>query len=339
MRVRLEAWWTGFRFRHLVLELLIALSLAFLIWLYTHSRDQNSLDHVQIPVQVQLAPAQRDLYVLENAGPQKVSVSFSGPSMRIRELRRKLQRGLVQATLPLTVPEDRLGDTTFADTLRIDTEHIPVPPGISAELTDESPIVAVAAHRLTERVLPIKLDYTGDARVTEVQVEPSTVLVRGPKQVLDRTQTLKTQPYALAAPVDSAAETVVRSQVTLVSELEGRTIQTSPRVVNFHCKVQPRQKIYQLSDVPIHFLCPAQFPWKPRFANDKAGKVTLRVLGPASDEAPPVLAFVDLTVGQPFRGRNLEPLRLQLPKDFSLVQANPPVIAFELEELTIAADQ
>ena len=42
---------------------------------------------------------------------------------------------------------------------------------------------------------------------------------------------------------------------------------------------------------------------------------------------------IDLTGSQLFRGRNLEPLRLQLPKDFTLVESSPPVVAFYLDEL------
>ncbi|MBI3409534.1 MAG: hypothetical protein HY040_14435 [Planctomycetes bacterium] len=337
MRPWFQAWWTTFRFRHLVLELLVALSLAFLVWLYTHSRDQNSIDHVQVPVQIQLNPSQRDQYFLETTGTQKVSVSFSGPSMRIRDIRRKLQRGMVQANLTLLIPEERLNEAVFSDTLRVEAEHIAVPPGILAEITDDTPTITVSAHRLTERLLPVKLDYTGEVRVTQMQVEPAAVLVRGPKQVLDHAQALNSRPYALASPTDGATETEIRGQATLASELEGRAIQATPRAVNFRCKVQPRQKIYHLRDVPIHFLCPAQFPWKPRFADERAGKVELRLLGPASEETPPVLAFIDLTASQPFRGRNLEALRLQLPKDFTLVQAAPQVIAFYLDELTVSA--
>src|SRR5438034_3530301 len=123
MRPWFQAWWTSFRFRNIVLEMLIAVSLAFLIWLYTHSRSQNSVDHVQIPVQIQLAPSQRDQYILETPGPQKIDVSFSGPSMRVRELRRKIQRGVVQASLTLTVPEERLNESTFSEILRVEPDH------------------------------------------------------------------------------------------------------------------------------------------------------------------------------------------------------------------------
>jgi hypothetical protein len=45
-----------------------------------------------------------------------------------------------------------------------------------------------------------------------------------------------------------------------------------------------------------------------------------------------VIAFVDLTRGNLARGRNLEPLRLQLPKDFQLAQPAAPLVSFYLDD-------
>ena len=75
----------------------------------------------------------------------------------------------------------------------------------------------------------------------------------------------------------------------------------------------------------------------PRFADDQHGRTTLRLIGPTGEESPPVLAYVDLTKGTFGRGRNLEPLRLQLPKDFQLADNTPALVAFELEEMDRAA--
>ena len=57
---------------------LVALSLAFLVWLYVRSRDQEMLDNVPIPVQIALAPGLDDYYELEVLGPSQVPVSFTG---------------------------------------------------------------------------------------------------------------------------------------------------------------------------------------------------------------------------------------------------------------------
>lgn len=341
MRAWFRAWWTTFRFRYTirytVLEMLVALSLAFLVWLYTHSRAQDAIDRVQVPVQVQLAPQQRDLFLLESGSSPTVTVSFTGPSSRIRELRRKLQRGLVQASINLSISEERLSEDTFTERIPVEPSHLDVPAGVLTDLSEDRSSIMVTVHRVAEKQLPVKLDYSGEVRATQVKLEPATVLVRGPKHVLDRMQVIHTQPYALTVPGDASADGMVRGQVALAAELDGRVVKSTPHQVSFRCKVQPRQRIYDLVDVPVHFLCPPQFAWRARFLDDKAGKVRLRLLGPAGEEPPPVLAFVDLTGSQLFRGRNLEPLRLQLPKDFTLVESAPQVISFYLDELERAA--
>ena len=335
MLSKIKARWTNLRSRHVVLELLVSACLAFLVWLYTYSRAQHTMDHVHIPVQIVLPVAQRDQYVLEVQGQPRVTVSFSGPNSRLRELRKKIQRGGVQATVNLKVAEEKLNEAMFCEIVRVRPADIHVPAGVMPEVLEEGNNFTVTFHRLVERTLPVRLDYAGEARVSQIKVEPATVRVRGPKSVLDRTAFVPTQPYALPLSPDGGGpqDALLKDQVTLVTEVEGRPVQASPNVVQFRARVEPRQKIYELTDVPVHFLSPAGFPWKARFLNEFGGKVSLRVLGPASEEAPPVTAYVDLSAGSYARGRNLEPLRVQLPKDFQLVQPATPLIAFYLEEL------
>lgn len=329
-----STWRAAFRFRHVLLEAVVSLSLAFLVWLYTHSRARESTDYLQIPVQVQLGPGQRDLFAVETGGQGRISISFTGPTSRVRELRRRIQRGAFQVTKTVTVPEDKQNENMYCDVLRIDEDDVPAPVGIKAEIADEGHTIPVTIHRLTERMLPVRLDVTGEVRVAQVKVEPPTVLVRGPKVVLDRVSFIPTQPCSLHADVEpgTGADAVVRDQIALVTELEGRPIRTNPRNVAYRCKVYPKQKLYELRDVPVHFLCPENFAFRPRFLNERPSKIALTVLGPASEVPPPVLAFVDLTSGNFARGRNLEPVRLQLPKDFQLVQTTAPVVAFYLDE-------
>jgi hypothetical protein len=330
---------TRIRFRQIVLELLVSVCLACLVWVYIHNRARNSIDHAAIPVQVQLAANQRDQFVLEIPESRTVMVSFTGPHARIRDIRRKLQRGLIKANLTLTVPEEKKTEAMFNETLHVDEDAIAVPVGVKVEIAEES--IAVTVHRLTERTLPVKLESTGDALVSQIKIEPASVLVRGPKTVLDRAAFLPTQPYAVQASAGTQVpgEANVRDQVALVTELDGRPIQTNPASVQFRCRAVPKQKIYELADVPIHFLCPKESPWRPRFAGDRESRVTLKLIGPATEQTPPVLAFVDLSSGNLARGRNLEPLRLQLPKDFQLVQPTTSLVTFYLDEIDRATDK
>src|SRR5258707_3958568 len=95
------------------LSALVALSLAFLVWLYARSRDQETLDNIPIPVRITLAPAHVSHYDLEVSGPAQVPVSFTGPPGRIRELRSLLQRSEMHADYTLTIPESRLDVCTY----------------------------------------------------------------------------------------------------------------------------------------------------------------------------------------------------------------------------------
>ena len=90
------------------------------------------------------------------------------------------------------------------------------------------------------------------------------------------------------------------------------------------------RKQYELTDVPVQFLCPANFYLRPKFIDERAGKVSLRLMGPVQDEPPRVFAFIDLSKGKFVSGLNQEPLQLQLPRDFQLAQEAPRVVAFEL---------
>jgi hypothetical protein len=181
----------------------------------------------------------------------------------------------------------------------------------------------------------VKLEHSGETRVTQIKIEPASVMVRGPKAVLDQASFIPTQPYAVQinAQTQGGLDANVRDQVALVTALEGRPIETNPATVQFRLRAVPKQKLYELVDVPIHFLFPKNSPWKAHFATEKDARVTLKLTGPVTEQTPPVLAFIDLTTGNLARGRNLEPLRLQLPKDFQLAQPTAPLVPFYLEEI------
>ncbi|MCS6852851.1 MAG: hypothetical protein NZ700_16960 [Gemmataceae bacterium] len=304
----------------------VAVTLAFLVWLYARSRDQEMLDNVPIPVSISLASGQADTYDLEVTGPSQVVASFSGPPSRMRELRSALQRGELSVRITLTVPEERQGEIRYLDTVRIDASDIHPPPGVQAHVVEGRNAIPVTLRKIVERRLPVRLDNISEERVGQVTLEPASVVVRGPQEILDRVRAVPTQPYSLPlrSEGDALQEVVSAGQVPLVKELEGRPIRTQPGSVAVQVTLRPRQKIYELTDVPVQFLCPANFPLRPQWEGERAGKISLKVIGPVTSEPPAVLAFIDLTSGKYEAALYAdEPLRLQLPKDFQLAQ-NPP---------------
>jgi hypothetical protein len=318
---------------NLLLKGLVALSLAFLCWLYARSRHQESLDDILIPVHVSVVEEDEGRHDVEIAGTNRVLVSFGGPPSCMRELRSQVQRGVVQIKCPLAVPEDKQNESSYRTTMRILAGDVPVPPGVSVTLCEGHDTVPVTVHKIVERPMPVRLETVGEGHISQVKAEPATVLVRGPQDVLDQLRAVPTQPYPLPPAPETAAsnESQLRSELSLVKEINGRPIQCSPASVAFRFRLHPRQRTYELADLPIFFLCPPNYPWKPKFASPEAGKVTVRVTGPASDDSPQVQAFVDLTQGDFEPGRNKEPLRLQLPRDFQPASEGQQLVTFTLE--------
>jgi hypothetical protein len=324
-----------YRLRTGLLKVVVALSLAFLVWLYARSRHQETLDDVLIAVHVALAESNQGHFDLEISGNSRVLVSFAGPPSCIHELRSLLQRGAVQVNCTLTVPEERQIDSSYRETVRVEAGDVPVPPGVTVCVIEGRNTVPVTVHRIVERRLPVRLESVGEAHISQVKIEPATVLVRGPQDLLDQVRALPTQVYALPAAPETvpAAESMVRGEIGLVKEFDGRAIQCNPAMVTFRCRIHPRQRTYEFDDVPVHFLCPANFPWRPRFATPADGKISVRLTGPASDETPLIQAYVDLTQGSFEGGRNREPLRLQLPKEYQPATDAPRLVSFVLEPL------
>jgi hypothetical protein len=315
-----------------ILSILVALSLALLIWLYARSRDQEILDNVTLPVQVSLAESEADHYSLEVNGAGQAVVSFSGPSDRIRELRGEIQRNELHIEVALTVPEEHRKESRYSDTVHIDASQVPAPPGVTPIVTEGRNRISVTVRRMVTRPLPVRFDALQEDSAGPVVIDPAVVLVTGPQEVLDHIRAIPTMPSELPMrPANAPATSAAVGRVALVQELEGRPVHTEPSKVMV--KAPPLlRKEYVLPDVPIHFLCPADFTLRPEFFNDRDGRVTLHVVGPIQDESPKVYAFLDLTHGRFESGSNHEPLQIQfLQKDFQLIDDQLRVVTFRLD--------
>jgi hypothetical protein len=318
-----------------VFSAVAALGMAALVWLYARSREQDLLDDIHVPVQITLAAGQAENYSLEVTGPAHVPVSFAGPPSRLRELRGLVQRGELRVEVTLAVPEAHQNEPRYHDTVRIDADDIHAPPGVTPILVEGRNRVPVTLHRLVERRLPVRFDRAPEDHVSQAVVEPATVVVRGPQEVLDHLHALPTQPFVLPGPPEgTVAETVVLGPVPLAEVAEGKPVRATPESVTLRLTLQPKNKLYEV-EAPIHFLCPAGFPRRPRFRNERDGRVTVRLRGPASEEAPKVSAYIDLTAPGKFAvtgvsGLYDEPLQVQLPMGFQLAQPLPRFVAFEL---------
>jgi hypothetical protein len=270
-------------------------------------------------------------------GPTQVPFSFTGPPSRMRQLRRLLRAGELRVAVSLNAPEGLSGQTSVLETVRIDAGDIHPPAGVTSLVTEGRNHLPVRFHRLIERRLPVRLDYTGEKRISQVVFEPGTVSVRGPQETLDHVRSIPTQPFALLSTHETAADTrdLTADAVPLVTQLDGRGVRVTPATVSVRVVCEPPQKAFEVADVPVRFLCPANFRLRPLFSEEGAGRIMLRLLGPAGEEPPAVIAFIDLTGRSWKPGPYEEPVKLQLPANYQLAQPAPRRLAFQLVPLDV----
>jgi hypothetical protein len=308
-----------------VVSSLVALSLALLVWLYARSRDREVLDNVTIPVNLTLAEEQAEHYGLEINGPSQVAMSFTGPPACIRDLRGQLQHNELSVNLTLAVPESRLNESRYSDTVHVEASDVHAPPGVTPLVVEGRNRIAVTLHKIVEKPLKVRFDgVQEDAGRADLKLEPEFVVVRGPQEVLEHARWIATEP---AEPPTRPGASV---RVALLTTLEGRAVHAEPAKVTVRVPPEVRKE-YVLPDVPVQFLCPADFTLRPEFFDPRDGRVTVRVQGPARPEPPKVSAFIDLTHGQFLVGANHEPLQLQLPKDFQPADEAPRIVPFNLQ--------
>ena len=326
-----------------LISVVVSVALAFLVWLYARSRDQETIDNVPIPVRVALPEPDVGQYSLEVNGPGYVSASFSGPPSRMHELREMIQRGEMAVRVTATVPPDWHGEGRILDTVRVITADLHPPGGVRAQVTEGMNRVPVTLRRIVERRLPIHVDHGLHDRLLHCDTEPATVLVRGPQDVLDRASAISTRPFIPPPdePGERTCEIVIRGTAHLVPEIDGRPVQATPAEVSVRLTLRPIRKVYEVQ-VPVHFLCPANYSLRPQWtrADERASRIPLKVIGPPVAELPPIAAYVDLTRPAFQAERDVtqvlyadEPIRVQLPPDFSLAQEPPSASPFWLVPL------
>ncbi len=289
-------------------------------WLYGSNRDQEILDNVSIPVTIFLSPGQVEHFSLEVVSNIKVSVSFSGSPLKVRELRRSLEREELVSKTEYRVTEDRINEIKFGDTVVVSETDIQVPQGIRVRMVEGKNKIPVTVYLLGEKRIPVKFESGMEGSITsQIVIEPPSVLVRGPLEILERTKTISTHlPAIYFNPVAYQNNGAQPLRISVVDQLEGKTVQVTPSKVSVKA-VSESKKIYDLSDIPIRFLCPSNFAFRPRFTDERSAKLDVKIQGPVLNDLPKVIAYIDLTGRPGAPGLNVESVKLQLPKEFSLL--------------------
>lgn len=335
-------------FDRFVVTPVIALGLAFLIWVYLRSRDQE-VQVYSVPVKVSIDAQQEDRYVFESKPDTKMRVKFYGLPARLRAVKEMVDLGELALRRVARAPAevDQRLDSEYQETLQFDATALTptLPLGVHAEIAPADARVPVVFKRIIEKTLLVQpnISLAGYELDGPVRAEPPTVKVTGPKSVLDQVSHLVLDAWQPTPP--AGFELMTENSVELTSKLrvpakigrEAVTVKVTPEVVEVKVKVKPALRVYELTDVPVHFLCPADFPYRPQFPSESHATCKVRVRGPAN-KSPEVRAYVDLPAlaAQQALKHGTYPdvtISVDLPNGFFLDGAPPKLSAFKLVQL------
>ena len=328
-------------FDRYIITPIIALGLAFLVWVYLRSRDQE-VQSYPIPVEVLIDPQQTDRYSFDSKPEnQTVRVKFFGLPSRLREVKDLVEGHnlIIRKVVRVPTEVDLRQDNEYQDVIQFDTSTLSLPLGVHADINSVEGRLQVKLRRMMERTLELQQRVTtGTAQyeVDNIHLEPATVKVFGPKSVLEQMTQLVLDPWQPRLPAGlTMTEEEVSGSVRLPDKIKQDTIRTVPDHVEIRARLKPALRVYEMNDVPIAFLCPASFPYRPMFTAERHGTIALlKVRGPLN-RSPEVRAYIDLTA-RPNLKPGLYPdeeIMVDLPNGYYLAQDPPRLSAFKLELL------
>lgn len=318
-----------------IMTLIVAVGLGFLVWVYIRSRDQDYYER-ELPLVVSVAPSQAEHFTLEQTEPYAIPVVFSGPPSRIREVQTLFRQGALKLHHAIVLPEDKVKDVreaTVNTVIRLDAATLPVPNGVRADIPEMKKSLNVGLRRIVEVKLPVRLNLLGTGQTDRVVFEPATVMVRGPKEILDRQTSIATEPFA-PPPLepDKAELQLPATTLRLPGKLGEQLVTVTPSQVQATITLKGPQKLQELTEVPVQFLAPPRFPYRPRFTSDRADTLTLKIRGPNSELRPEVTAYIDLTQRKFGPGLHAdEPIQIRLPPGYTLVSQSVARLSIQLD--------
>ena len=184
-----------------------------------------------------------------------------------------------------------------------------------------------------EKQLPVKLNKQdlGD-RVTGEILDPSTVTVRGRQFDLRHAEHLFTQPVNIEGKQANQPVTI-EEHVPLEPQLSGRPLRVTPSVISVRFVLKPRQTLKELTEVPVSFLCPPNFPYRPEFVNEHGREDCALRARPGDGRSPrgPGVCRFRNACGKWGGGLHAEEmLQVELPPGFQLVGDRPRLSSFRL---------
>jgi len=298
----------------------ISLVLAIGTWYYAVGEENIEVTRV-IPLKVQMANAHM---TVSEISTKVVQVTLSAP----RTLIVNLASQDIQAVHKIGPEIKTAGEYSF----RLETVEVRVPNFQIRVMKIVPETVTVKLDELIVQKLELQPDFVGEPAIgyklmiDELRMDPNAILAQGPKGVLEKMKSAKTEPIDLVGRIRSfhrSAEVKLPPSVKAMSE----------SLVDISIPIREEFGEREFKDIPVRILrAPAASgvvdlsPDKVSFVL-KGSKIYLEKLTPET-----LLVYVDL--GSLKKGDYDLPLQVVLPENVSLKDKEPIKIKVAIRSLT-----
>ena len=296
---------------------IISLVLAIGTWYYAVGEENIEVMRV-IPLRIQMSSKQM---TASEISTKVVQVTLSAP--------RALIVNLASQAVHKIGPEIKTaGEYSF----RLEPSEISLP-GFQIRVVKIAPeIMTVKVDELIIQKLEIEPDFVGEPAVgykllaDELRMDPNAILTQGPKGVLEKMKSAKTEPIDLVGRIRSFHRTV---EVKLPPSVKPM----SESLVNVYIPIREEFSEKEFKDVPVRIL---RSPAASGIVDLNPDKVTLVLRGSKLylEKLVPgsLLAYVDLADLK--KGDYDRPLQVVLPENVSLKDKGPIKIKAAIRSLT-----
>ena len=296
---------------------IISLVLAIGTWYYAVGEENIEVMRV-IPLRIQMSSKQM---TASEISTKVVQVTLSAPRALIVNL-------AIQAVHKIGPEIKTAGEYSF----RLEPSEISLP-GFQIRVVKIAPeIMTVKVDELIIQKLEIEPDFVGEPAVgykllaDELRMDPNAILTQGPKGVLEKMKSAKTEPIDLVGRIRSFHRTV---EVKLPPSVKPM----SESLVNVYIPIREEFSEKEFKDVPVRIL---RSPAASGIVDLNPDKVTLVLRGSKLylEKLVPgsLLAYVDLADLK--KGDYDRPLQVVLPENVSLKDKGPIKIKAAIRSLT-----
>ncbi|OGW79782.1 MAG: hypothetical protein A2Z83_03625 [Omnitrophica bacterium GWA2_52_8] len=296
----------------------IALCLAVGLWYYAVGEEDIEVTRT---VPLELAVKNPQMSILK-ASTDMVQITLAAP----RALLSELTSEEIRAAHEIGAEAKTAGDYSF----RLEPREIIIPNVQIRVVSIQPEVIQVVLDELIAKKLRVEPDFAGEPALgytvvqNEIQIDPTAILVEGPKSQLEKQESVKTDPIDLVGRIRSLRRTM---SLRLPANLKPLTETMIDIYVPIHEEFEERF----FDQVPLKIMAPVDGAHPIKIAQSsisftlKGSKGQMEKLS-----AETMLAYIETAALEP--GEHKVPVRLVLPEDVFLKEGTELTADIEVKK-------